>query len=61
MGEQGVQDETKHSHLISLRVEGQRGGGVVAYPYHMGPARQEVQDLVAEGGVQNPSPHYSSF
>jgi hypothetical protein len=28
-------------------VEGQRGGCVVAYPHHLGPCRQEVQDPVA--------------
>jgi hypothetical protein len=34
------------------RVEGQCGECVVAYPYHMGTACKEVQDPVAEGGVQ---------
>ena len=51
MGEQGVQEETKHTPLRDPRVEDQRGRCVVAYPYHLGVARQEVQDPVAEGGV----------
>ena len=33
------------------RVEDQSGGCVVTYPYHLGAARQEVQDPVTEGGV----------
>ena len=28
------------------------GGGVVAYLHHLGAARQEVQDPVAQGGVK---------
>ena len=31
VGEQGVQEGTKHRPLIGLRVEGQLGGGVVPY------------------------------
>ena len=27
-------------------------GGVVSYLHHLGAARQEVQDLVTQGGVQ---------
>ena len=51
VGEQGVQEETKYTPLRGPSVEDQRGGCVVAYPYHLGAARQEVQDPVAEGGV----------
>ena len=39
VSEQGVQVGTK------------RGRCVVAHPYHLGAARKEVQDQVAEGGV----------
>ena len=45
MGEGGIQEGTKYS------VKDQRGRRVVAYSYHMGAARQEVQNPVAEGGV----------
>ena len=51
MSEQGVQEGTEHAPLRGPRVEDQRGGCVVTYPYHLGAARQEVQDPVAEGGV----------
>ena len=51
MGEQGVRERTKHALLRGPSVEDQRGRRVVAYPYHLGAARQEVQDPVAEGGV----------
>ena len=51
VGEQGVQEGTKHTPLRSPNVEDQRGICVVAYPYHLGAARQEVQDPIAEGGV----------
>ena len=33
-------------------VEDQRSGDVVSYLHHLGAARQEVQDPVAQGGVQ---------
>ena len=33
-------------------VEEQQSGEVVAYLHHLGAARQEVQDPVAQGGVQ---------
>ena len=36
--------------------EDQRGRCVFAYPHRLGAARQEVQDPVAEGGVQTQSP-----
>ena len=51
MSEHGVQEGTEHAPLRGPRVEDQRGGCVVTYPYHLGAACQEVQDLVAEGGV----------
>ncbi|CDQ76298.1 unnamed protein product [Oncorhynchus mykiss] len=44
MGEQGVQKGTEHAPLRRTHVEDQRGRCVVAYPYHLGAARQEVQD-----------------
>ena len=51
MGERGVQEGTKYTHLRGPSVEDQRGRRVVAYPYHLGAARKEVQDPVAQGGV----------
>ena len=51
MNEQGVQEGTEYAPLRGLCVEDQRGGCVVTYPYHLGMARQEVQNPVAEGGV----------
>ena len=51
VGEQGIQEGTKHAPLRDLSVEDQRGSRVVAYPYHLGSALQEVHDPVAEGGV----------
>jgi hypothetical protein len=45
--EQGVQEGTEHALLRGTRVEDQRGGCVVTYPYHLGAARQEVKDPVA--------------
>ena len=51
MREQGVQEGTKHAPLRGPCVEDQRGRSVVAYPYHLGIARHEIQDPVAEGGV----------
>jgi hypothetical protein len=47
VGEQVVQEGTKHTHLRGHCVEDQHGS-CVAYPYHLGAARQEVQDPVAE-------------
>ena len=58
MGEQGVQEGTKHTPLWDPRVEDQHGGGDVAYPHHLGSARQEVQDPVAEGIVQFQGPMF---
>jgi hypothetical protein len=51
IGEQGLQEGTKHAPLRGPCVEDQCGRCVVAYPYHLGTARQEVQNPVAEGGV----------
>ena len=51
VGEQGVQEGTKYTPLRGPSIEDQRGRLVVAYPYHQGATRQEVQDPVSEGGV----------
>jgi hypothetical protein len=51
VGEQGVREGTKQATLRGFCVEDQRGRCVGAYPYHLGAARQEVQDPVAERGV----------
>ena len=56
MSEQGVQEGTKHAPKGLPRVEDQHGRCVVAYPYYLGTACQEVQDSVAEGGVQSQGP-----
>ena len=56
VGEQGVQEGTEHAHLRGTCVEDQCGGCVESYPYHLGAAQQEVQDPVAEGGVQSQGP-----
>ena len=42
---------TEHAPMRGPRFEDQCGRCVVTYPYHLGAARQEVQDPVAEGGV----------
>jgi hypothetical protein len=49
-------ERTEHALLSSPRVEDQRGGCVVTYHYHLGAARQKVQDPVAEGGVLSQGP-----
>jgi hypothetical protein len=59
VGELEVQEGTKHATLRGPRVEDQCGGGVVTYPHHLGAARQEVQDSVAQGGVQSQGPELS--
>ena len=41
------------------RVEDRRSGGVVSYLHHLGAARHEVQDPVAQGGVQTQGPMLS--
>ena len=56
VGEPGVQEGTKHSPLRGPSVEDQHGRCVVAYPCHLGVARQEVQDPVSEGGVLSQGP-----
>jgi hypothetical protein len=56
MGEQGVQEGTSHVPLSNPSVEDQRSGGVVSYLHHLGVARQEVQDPVAQGGVETQGP-----
>ena len=52
MGEQGVQERAENTPLCGPSVEDQRGGDVVTYPHHLGAARQEIQDPVAQGGVE---------
>ena len=52
MVEQGVQEGVEHTPLWGPSVEDQPSGGVVSYLYHLGAARQEVQDPIAQGGVQ---------
>ena len=52
MGEQGVQEEAEHAPLGDPCVADQRSGGVVSYLHHLGVTCQEVQDPVAQGGVQ---------
>ena len=51
MSEQRLQEGTEHAPLRGPRVEDQRGGCVVTYPYHLGAARQEVSVPVAERGI----------
>ena len=51
VGEQGVQEETKHAPPRGPLFEGQLGICVVAYHHHLGASCQEAQDPVAEGGV----------
>ena len=52
MGEQGVQEGAEHAPLWGPSVEDQRSEDVVSYLHHLGEARQEVQDPMAQGGVQ---------
>ena len=52
MGENGVQEWTEHAPLRGSSVEDQRGRCVATYLHHLGVARQEVQDLIAQGGVE---------
>ena len=56
VGEQRVQEGSKHTPPWGPSVECRRGGGDVAYPRHLGAACQEVQNPVAEGGVQSQGP-----
>ena len=49
MSEHGVQEGTEHIHLRGLRVEDQRDGCVVTYPYHQGrPVRKSRIQLQRE-------------
>jgi hypothetical protein len=52
MGEQGVQEGAQNAPLWGPSVEDHRSGDVVTYLHHLGAARQEVQDPVAQGGVE---------
>ena len=52
MGEQGVQEGAEHAPLWGPSVEDQRNGDVVSYLHHLGAARQEVQDPIAQGRVE---------
>ena len=52
LGEQGVQERAQNAPLWGPSVEDQQSGDVVTYPHHLGAARQEVQYLVAQGGVE---------
>ena len=48
MSDQRVQEGTEHAPLRGPRFENLHGGCDVTYPYHLGAARQGVQDPVAE-------------
>ena len=52
MGEEEVQQRAEDTPLGCPCVISQCGGGVVANPHSLWSACQEVQDPVAEGGVQ---------
>ena len=52
MGVQGVQEGADHTPLWGPCDEDQRSG----VTHHLGVARQEVQDPVAQGGVQTQDP-----
>ena len=52
MGKQGVQEWAEHAPMWGSSVEDQQRGGVVSYLHHLGVARREVQDTVAQSGVQ---------
>ena len=47
LGEQGVQEPLWGPHVEDLR-----GGSFFAYLPHLGSASKEVQDPVAQGGIQ---------
>ena len=51
-----MQEGAEHTPLWGPCVEGQHSGGVVSYLHHLGAAHQEVQDPVAQGGVQTQGP-----
>jgi hypothetical protein len=54
----GVQEGVEHAPLWGPSVEVQRRG-VVSYHHHLRATRQEVQDPVAQGGVQSQDPELS--
>jgi hypothetical protein len=54
MGEQGVQERAESVPLWGVEV--QCSGGVVSYLLHLVAGCQEVQDPVAQGGVQTQGP-----
>ena len=56
MGEQGVQEGAEHPSLWCPCVEDQLSGGVVSNLHQLGAVCQEVQDPVAQGGVQTQGP-----
>ena len=56
MSEQGVQEGAEHAPLWGPCVEDQQSGDVVSYLHLLAAARQEVQDPVAQGGVQAQDP-----
>jgi hypothetical protein len=68
MGKLGVQKGAEHAPLRGPCVEEQRSGSVIAYLHHLGrpvwkfrtqlhgEASQEVQDPVAQGGIQTQVP-----
>ena len=51
MSEQGVPEVTKHLPLRCPPVQDQHGECVATYLNHLGVARQEVQNPVAQGGI----------
>ena len=55
MGEKGAQERAENALLLGPSVEDQRGGDYVSYPHHLGASRQNVQDPVAQGGVETQS------
>jgi hypothetical protein len=46
------QEGTEHAPLWGPSVDDQQSGDVVSYLHHLGAARQEVQDPIAQGGVE---------
>ena len=52
MSEHGVQQGTEDTPLGGPCVKSQCGGGVVANPHSLWSTCQEVQDSIAESGVQ---------
>lgn len=54
IGEHGVQEGVEHAPLWGPSIEDQRDEGVVSCLHHLASVHQEVQDPVAQGGVQSP-------